>query len=106
MTIGKAGYVVFYVSFLAALLFFSAEMGQSIIEVSGSDAQLTPPEIPNTGNSLLDSLTFLFNLAVFAVTTFGTLALVTTEFALLFIFVVLPLTTGFIWAIVELARGN
>lgn len=106
MTIGKVGYAIFYVTFLAALLWFSAEMGEAIIEVSGSDAQLTAPEAPTSGNSLLDSLTFLFNLAVFAVITFGTLVLVTTEFALLFIFVLLPLTTGFVWALVELARGN
>lgn len=106
MGYGKHGYVIFYVAFLAILLFFSAEMGTQIIQVSGSDSQLEPFEPPTSTGTLLDSLTFLFGLAVYAVGTFGTLVLVTTEFLLLFIFVVLPLTAGFVWAIVALARGG
>ncbi len=102
----KHGYVLFYVSFIAILLFFSAEMGQSIISVSGSEEQLLPPVLPDTENTLIDSLTFIFNLVVFAVITFGTLIFVSTEFLVLFIFVVLPLTFGFAWCIYELARGN
>lgn len=106
MTSGKVGYCVFYVAFIAALLFFSADMGQDIIAVSGSTAQLSPPQVPDTGSTLLDALTFLFNLAVFAVTTFGALIIISTEFTLLFVFIVLPLTFGFAWAVFELARGN
>ncbi len=76
--------------------------------VTGIDQQQlsTLQNVPTTGNSLIDSLTFLFNLAVFGVTTFGALVSISTEFQILFFFVVLPLSVGFLWSIIELARGN
>lgn len=95
---------MFYVAFLAILLFFSVEMGTDII--SGiSQTQLSVPQPPTSGN-LLDSLTFLFNISVFAVVTFSFLVVISTPFTMLFLFVILPLSFGFLWAIVELARGN
>ena len=100
----KVGYCIFYVAFIAILLFFSVEMGVEII-TGVSDTQLVTPAPPTSGN-LLDSLTFLFNIAVFGVTTFGFLVLLSSPFQILFIFVILPLSFGFLWAIIELARGN
>lgn len=100
----KVGYCVFYVAFIAILLFFSVEMGVDII-TGITDAQLVVPE-PPTGGGLFDSLTFLFNIAVFGVTTFGFLVILSTPFQVLFIFVIVPLTFGFLWSIIELARGN
>ena len=81
-------------------------MAETII--SGIDeTQLTSLQnIPTTGNTLIDSLTFLFNLAVFGVTTFSVLVSISTDFQILFLFVVLPLSVGFLWSIIELARGN
>lgn len=102
----KVGYCIFYIAFISILTFFSAEMATVII--SGTDqAQLaTLQTVPTTGNTLIDALAFLFNLAVFGVTTFGSLVAISTEFQILFAFVVLPLTVGFLWSIIELARGN
>lgn len=100
----KVGYCIFYISFIAILLFFSLEMG--IVIITGvTETQLVVPS-PPTGGNLFDSLTFLFNIAVFGVATFGFLVILSTPFQVLFIFVILPLTFGFLWAIIELARGN
>ncbi len=102
----KVAYCLFYVAFIAIVTFFSASMGETII--SGIDnAQLAQLQtVPTTGNFLIDSLTFLFNIAVFGVQTFSTLILLSTEFQMLFAFVVLPLSVAFLWALIELARGN
>lgn len=102
----KVGYCVFYVAFMSLLTFFSIEMGQVII-VGATEAQLSSLQrVPTTGNTLIDSLTFLFNLSAFAVITFSSLIAISTEFQILFAFVVLPLSVGFLWSIIELARGN
>ncbi len=102
----KVGYCVFYVAFIAILSFFSVSMGQVIL-IGVDDASISAlQQVPTTGNTLIDALTFLFNLAVFGVTTFSTLIAISTEFQILFAFVVLPLSVGFLWSIIELARGN
>lgn len=91
---------------MSILTFFSIEMGQVII-VGATESQLSSLQsVPTTGNTLIDSLTFLFNLSVFAVITFSSLIAISTEFQILFVFVVLPLSVGFLWSIIELARGN
>ena len=102
----KVGYCVFYVAFISILTFLSADMGASIITGVDQAGLSALQDVPTSGNTLIDSLTFLFNLAVFGVTIFGTLVLISTEFQLLFAFVVLPLSVGFLWSIIELARGN
>lgn len=81
-------------------------MGQAIL-IGVDDAAIAElQQVPTTGNTLIDALAFLFNLAAFGVTTFSTLIAISTEFQLLFAFVVLPLSVGFLWSIIELARGN
>lgn len=93
-------------AFIAILSFFSVSMGQVIL-IGVDDASISAlQQVPTTGNTLIDALTFLFNLAVFGVTTFSTLIAISTEFQILFAFVVLPLSVGFLWSIIELARGN
>lgn len=93
-------------AFISILSFFSISMGQVIL-IGVDDASVSAlQQVPTTGNSLIDALTFLFNLAVFGVTTFSTLIAISTEFQILFAFVVLPLSVGFLWSIIELARGN
>lgn len=80
-------------------------MGETII--SGiSETELVVPAPPTTNGTLLDSLTYLFNLVIYSVNTFSYLVLISTEFTLLFVFIVFPLSVGFLWALVELARGN
>ena len=95
---------MFYVAFISMLLFFSVEMGVDIITGISETQLVVPP--PPTGGNLFDSLTFLFNISVFGVTTFGFLVLLSSPFQILFVFVILPLTFGFLWSIIELARGN
>lgn len=87
------------------MVFFSVEMGQPILTGIEQDNLITPPP-PVTGTNLIDSLTFLFNLAVYGVTAFSFLVLINTTYTILFFFVILPLTAGFLWALIELARGN
>lgn len=100
----RVGYVVFYIAFISVLLFFSASMSVDIL-TGVEQEQLVVPQPPTTG-TLLDSLTFLFNMAVFGIEAFGFLVLVNTTYQILFFFVILPLTAGFLWAIIELARGS
>lgn len=102
----KVGYCVFYVAFISIITFFSVSMGIDIVTGVTQDQLTALQQQPTSGNTLIDSLTFLFNLAVFGVTTFGALITLSTEFQILFFFVVLPLSAGFLWAIIELARGN
>lgn len=91
---------------MSILTFFSIEMGVTIVSGVDQAGLSSLQNVPTTGNSLIDSLTFLFNLAVFGVTTFGALITISTEFQILFAFVILPLSVGFLWSIIELARGN
>lgn len=103
----KVGYVIFYVAFLSIFSFFQLQVGTQVLDIEQS--QLFAITVtPTTGNTLIDSLTFLFNTIVFA---FSTLAFLVTiavspDFILLNIFVVLPLSAGFLWSLLELARGN
>lgn len=102
----KVGYCIFYVGFISVLTFFSIEMGVTIITGVDQAGLATLQQTPTSGNDLIDAITFLFNIASFGVRTFGSLVAISTEFQILFAFVVLPLSVGFLWSIIELARGN
>jgi len=101
----KVGYCIFYVSFIVLLLFFSAEMGPTIITgITQETIEALPTAPPEAG--LWGLATFLLDVAIYGFNNFGFLVAISTPYTILFGFVILPLSVGFLWALLELARGN
>ena len=94
----KAGFVLFYVTFLSIVLFMSADMGTAIIDASESDiaAMRTVPKFSD--NIVLLPLELIW----FAFNNFLILLTISAEFQFLTVFILLPMTDAFIWVLIEL----
>lgn len=94
----KAGFVLFYVTFLSIIIFLSTSMGETIISASSSDIsglQSTPQFSNNIILLPLELIWWGFN-------NFLVLLTISTEFQFLGVFVLLPMTVVMIWVLIEL----
>lgn len=104
----KAGFVLFYITFLSILIFFTAEMGVTILDIDRSTLVSFSDGLDLANDPITAFFQILTNTLLFFVQTFFILAVITVTdptFFLLNVFVVLPLSITFGYIIVEVIRG-
>lgn len=104
----KVGFVLFYVSFISIFIFFTGEIGVTILSIDRSNLV----SISDGFNAAYDPISFFFqlltNTILFFVQTFFIFALVTITdptFLILNIFLIVPLTIAFAYLALEFIRG-
>lgn len=104
----KAGFVLFYIAFLSILIFFTAEVGVSVLDIERSTLVSITDRIDIANDPIGAFFQILVNTLLFFTQTFIILSLVTVTdptFLILSIFVILPLTITFFYIIIEVIRG-